>query len=165
MTFGAIPVCILVTDREGVIERCTAPGIGVMAVGTLTLEVVGRPCMARLAICQPTVIEIHVLEITRILVAACTGSGEMIPRRVVAGRTILPANVGMTEIGVVEIARILVASRTCPGKMALWRAVAGRTILPANIGVAERRISEIVGVVVAAAASACVMALRRVVTG
>lgn len=78
-----------------------------MAVGALALEVIGRPCMARLAVRQPIVIEIHMLEVARVLMAACAGPRIMIPRWVVASRAILSANVGMAERRITEIARIL----------------------------------------------------------
>ncbi len=93
--------------------------------------------MARLAVVQSVVVEIHILEVARILMAACTCAGIMISRRVVTSRTILPANVGMAERRIAEIIRILVAALTRAGIMTLRRVVAGRTILPADIGVAE----------------------------
>ena len=50
MTLGAVAIRILMVNGEGMIERCIAPGITVVAVGTLPLEVIGRPCMAGLAV-------------------------------------------------------------------------------------------------------------------
>lgn len=110
MTLGTLTVGALVINGEPVIERCITPGVRIMAVGALALEVIGRPCMARLAVRQPIVTEVHVLEVARVLMAACTGPREMVARRIVAGRTILPANVGMAEIGIMEIARILMTA-------------------------------------------------------
>ena len=43
MTLGTIAVRPLMVNGEGMIERCAAPGITVVAVGTLSLEVIGRP--------------------------------------------------------------------------------------------------------------------------
>lgn len=43
MTLGAIPIGALVINRETVIERCITPGVGIVAVGALALEVIGRP--------------------------------------------------------------------------------------------------------------------------
>ena len=50
MAFGAIPVGALVINGETVIERSATPRTRVVTVGALALEVIGRPCMAGLAV-------------------------------------------------------------------------------------------------------------------
>jgi hypothetical protein len=72
MTLGTLAVCPFMIDGESVVKGCAAPRTGIVAVGTLALEVVRRPCMARLAVRQPVVAEIHILEVARILMAGCT---------------------------------------------------------------------------------------------
>ena len=137
MTLGAVAIRILMVDGEGMVERCIAPGICVVTVGTLPLEVIRRPCMARLAVCQPIMAEIHILKITRVLMAACASPWVMVAWWVMAGRAILAANIGVAEVRIAEIVGVLMAGRTRSGKMALRRVVAGRAILTANIGVTE----------------------------
>ena len=78
MTLGTLAVGPFMVDGEGMVEGCAAPGVGIVAVGTLAWEVVRRPCMTRLAVRQPIMTKIRVPEITRILMAGCTGAGEMV---------------------------------------------------------------------------------------
>ncbi|MEJ2748207.1 MAG: hypothetical protein P8183_09915, partial [Anaerolineae bacterium] len=65
--------------------------------------------MARLAVRQPVVAEIHVLKVARILVAVLARARVMVAWRIVAGRAVLVANIGMAKVSVVEVACILVA--------------------------------------------------------
>ena len=124
MTFGTVAIRILMVNGESMIERRIPPGITVVAVGTLSLEVIRRPCMAGLAIRQPTVIKIHIPKVACILMAACTCTGIMIAGRVMAGRAILTTDIGMTKRRIAEIICILMTACTRSAIMTLRRIMA-----------------------------------------
>ncbi len=165
MACRTISIGPLMVDGERMGKRRVSPGAGVVAVGALPLEVVRRPCVAALAVCQAGVVKRNVVEVTRVRMAVATRTRKMITRRLVTRRAIRAANGAVIEASVAEIARVCVAIAARPLEMVGRRLMAGRAVRIANGAVTKAGVAEIARVRVAGAARSLEVVGRWVMAG